>query len=689
LEGLEISEITWGGLERTKRIDAEFFKKEHIQNESALDHFPVAAINQLANVSDGNHFSISNHFVDEGIPYFRGQDVTGVFFTEQATPIGITEEAYNDKHMRRSHLQRGDVLLSIVGTVGELSLVDSSQRATCSFKLAIFRPHSIAPEFLALFLKSQPGASQIERFRRGTVQTGFLLEDTDQIFVPQFSKRLTDSLIHKVKSSRSLLEQSKSLHQQAEQTLLTALGLEDWEPPTPLTYEANFKGVFSTERLDSQFFQEKYRALPEKLEEDFQLLTLESVCEVTKGRTVAYSESGTVKMIRSGDLADISDASAFLRASADEDIFYLEKGDVLISSIGFGSIGKVQVFDLDIPCGTVSEVTILRSKTINPYFLCAFLRSIAGQLQIEQWITGATGQLHLHARDVKKIKIAQLAENQQEEFEELHRQSRQKRQHSKALLERAKRAVEIAIERDEKTALAYLDEELIPRLFSPTRHYIDLATIQRTIEAEALTYEDSTIKTYLHQWQKEGKLHDAGRGWYSDLPSALSPNELAPPIPEIREHLETHFPHLDFTLWSTRQFTAFFHHLPGKHATFLMVDRDALEPIADSLREAGQNVIVHPLGETAKKFTLKSGHTLILRPRLSSDHTTPLASIEQTLVDLSHEIDKLALFDRSEYCRLFQNLASRYRLNVPALARYAERRKIDSDRLLKLGGIIL
>jgi len=232
-----------------------------------------------------------------------------------------------------------------------------------------------------------------------------------------------------------------------------------------------------------------------------------------------------------------------------------------------------------------------------------------------------------------------------------------------------------------------LPEELIPKLFSPTRHYIDLATIQRTIEAEALTYEDSTIKGYLHIWQTEDKLHDAGRGWYSDLPTRLLPNPLSRPLPEINDHLAKHFPLLDYTLWSTRQLTPFFHHLPGKHATFLMVDRDALEPIADSLREAGQNVIVHPLGKDAKNFALKSDHTLILRPRLASDHTEKMASTEQTLVDLYHENEKLSLFDQSEYQRIFQNIASSYRLNIPALSRYAERRKIDSAHLLHLGGI--
>ena len=82
-------------------------------------------IASLCSVFDGNHFTISDEFTSEGIPYYRGQDVVGNFFIEQSAPNFITDEAFNRPYMTRSHLKRGDVLLSIIGTIGELSLVDS------------------------------------------------------------------------------------------------------------------------------------------------------------------------------------------------------------------------------------------------------------------------------------------------------------------------------------------------------------------------------------------------------------------------------------------------------------------------------------------------------------------------------------------------------------------------------------
>lgn len=185
-------------------------------------------------------------------------------------------------------------------------------------------------------------------------------------------------------------------------------------------------------------------------------MTLRKLGDVTKGKTVPYHEQGTVPIIRSGDLSDIDNDARFLCALPTEPVFYLQRGDVLISSIGFGSIGKVQVFDKPGHYGTVSEVTVIRQNELNPYYVAAFFRSLAGQMQIERHITGATGQLHLYPRDVGNFWIPVLDVKEQLRFEELESASRLQKNQAHALLEAAKHAVEIAIEDSEAAAMAYL-----------------------------------------------------------------------------------------------------------------------------------------------------------------------------------------------------------------------------------------
>lgn len=252
--GLEASIASLKNLERTSRIDAEFFQKSFLSSAALIEKWSCDSIASLAQVSDGNHFSISDDFVEEGVPYYRGQDVTARFFVETAAPIHITQEAFDRPYMKRSYLKKGDVLLSIVGTIGELSLVASDEPATCSCKLAILRPRKILPEVLAVFLRSRHGQKQIERMTRGAVQKGLILEDMDQLWVPVLSKNFECRLAKTVKAARSAMERFEVKQKGAEHRLLAALGLSDWTPPEPLSYSVRASKAFTAERLDAQYF---------------------------------------------------------------------------------------------------------------------------------------------------------------------------------------------------------------------------------------------------------------------------------------------------------------------------------------------------------------------------------------------------------------------------------------------------
>ena len=205
-------------------------------------------------MSDGNHFTISADFVDEGIPYYRGQDVVGHFFIEQAAPNHITEEAYNRPYMKRSHLKQGDVLLSIVGTIGELSLVAGERPATCSCKLAILRPRAVRPEFLAVALRSRIGRLQVERQTRGAVQMGLILEDMEQLLVPRLNIPLEDEIANLVVAAKQLRAASVNGLRQAEERLAQEIGLSPEPPLEPLSYSHSSSLVLAEGRLDSQYF---------------------------------------------------------------------------------------------------------------------------------------------------------------------------------------------------------------------------------------------------------------------------------------------------------------------------------------------------------------------------------------------------------------------------------------------------
>ena len=133
---------------------------------------------------------------------------------------------------------------------------------------------------------------------------------------------------------------------------------------------------------------------------------VENLCLITSGKTPSYSDDGKVKVVRSGDLnRDLFIEEDNLLKTNEKEIRFLKDEDILISSIGRGSIGKVNIYDSKEKYAFVSEINVLRKPKINPHYLFIFLRTLYGQEQINREVTGATGQLHLLKSNVKKILI--------------------------------------------------------------------------------------------------------------------------------------------------------------------------------------------------------------------------------------------------------------------------------------------
>ncbi len=453
-------------LERTLRLDAEFFRPEYIHSRELLDRLRTEPLHRMVKLSDGNHFTISDEFQDEGIPYYRGQDVTGHFFVEQAQPVCIPERAYRLPHMVRSHLRQGDVLLSIVGTIGELSLVSAPTEATCSCKLAILRPRTVTPGYLAVFLRSRFGQDQIRRLTRGAVQMGLLLEDMDQLKVPRFAGGFEAAVEAAVADAKATLDRSVSLYAEAEQTLLRALGLDTWQPPEPLTYERRASEAFGAGRLDAEHFQPLYGALFDRLRTAGALRLGDVVRErVRRGISPDYTEEGDLVVLNSKHIGKTEVSLDDLRFTRRSLLMgapggrsgLVVRGDVLLNSTGRITIGRSQCLLEDLAAVVDNHVAIIRPKKgLDPVYLACFLNSLPGQMQTERGYTGSSGQIELRPEVVEDYLIWDAPAEVQARIRHQIESAYAARKQAHALLERAKRAVEIAIEESEAAALAYL-----------------------------------------------------------------------------------------------------------------------------------------------------------------------------------------------------------------------------------------
>ena len=451
LEGLEVSEISNKNLERTLRLDAEFYSKFNLGQQELFNDINAQSLSNFAAISDGNHMSISDSFVDEGVPYYRGGDIYNVFIETTASPLRIPKPIFDMPTMQRSHLQKGDVLMSIVGAIiGNVSLVTTNNMATCSCKLAIIRPHKnmLLPEYVGMYLMSKYGQQQIQRLRRGSGQTGFILEDFDQFLIPNIDCSIQREISKIINQSYELLIKSRLLCDSAENYLLECLGMKDFKPSSEAVSVKRFSNFASSGRLDAEYYQRKYDDLFDKLSEH-KCKNLGSVVSIKKSvepGSDKYQEYG-IPFIRVSDVNKYGIQKTDLHVS--EKDFNLEalrphKDTILFSKDGSIGIAYKCDRDLDvITSGALLHLDVIDTDVMSDY-LTLVLNSLIVSLQAERDSSGAIIQ-HWKTDDIKKVIIPILPMGVQNKIVEKVKQSMLLRIDSKELLEMARKKVEDVI----------------------------------------------------------------------------------------------------------------------------------------------------------------------------------------------------------------------------------------------------
>lgn len=89
----------------------------------------------------------------------------------------------------------------------------------------------------------------------------------------------------------------------------------------------------------------------------------------------------------------------------------VKKNDILVSSTGYVSLGKVAVHDREEIVVVDWHVSVLRLKAgYDPYFVTYFLRSHLGQIQFEKWFSGASGQIDIWPDDLNQFIVPEDSE---------------------------------------------------------------------------------------------------------------------------------------------------------------------------------------------------------------------------------------------------------------------------------------
>ena len=468
MDGLEAAEVNFSDVrdQKTLRLEADFY----IAKTGRFNQFKVGAeatdFVQYGTSKDLNEISL-------GYPVLRLNEFESYFIGNPAKHCNLIDE----ETFLSLRLKKGDVLICRTNgnpkLVGKSALVLEDTKFAFASYLFRVRPKEdlITSETLTVFLNSKYGRKEIEKYSMTSNQTNFSPAKFREILVPHFDAPIQEFINGLVHTSHSFLKLSKSCYQQAEELLLSELGLNDWQPIADTIAVKRFSDSWGgCDRGDAEHYQPKFDQLIQKLEEKVSLNRLGDLLTVNqKGRQPDYiiedeeDDGNTLLVINSKHVREgsiILTDNRFARFPEYENPLLIQKDDVLFNGTGVGTVGRCATYLYDQEALPDTEVTVLRSESLDPIYLSIYLNSVAGQLQVEKHLQGSSGIIRVYPNDIANFLIWDAPQSIQQEIKQKVEDFHHKREQSKQLLEIAKTGVERAIETDEERAIDWMNQQL-------------------------------------------------------------------------------------------------------------------------------------------------------------------------------------------------------------------------------------
>ncbi len=449
----------------SRRLDAGYYSKSAIAAERLLKRGKWDYLKDLAqSIKSFGAYSLNNAFKyrSDGTPFLRAVDIKDGLI-DFSTVLYVDKEA--NKILWKSEIKPETTLLTMSGTVGESSVttVEMAYPMNSSQDVAkIVTNGRCNPYYLSVFLQSRYGKAQTSRLPIGSVQQHIFLWQIEKLVVPILSRLFQSRIEGTFKEVLLVRKKSNDVYEQASNKILAELGIPEWRPKHNLTFVKNYSELKLAQRFDADYFQPQYDEVVDAIKNYPGGWRLLGQVVNLKDRTFIPQDLTEYRYIELANIASNGEISGCMIAEGQElpsrARRRVSSGDVIVSSIE-GSLSSIALigsgYDQAL-CSTGFHV--VNSSVINSETLLVLLKSVVGQQQLKKGSNG-TILASISKNEFRQIVIPFLSEVTQDQIRELVGESFRLRRQSKQLLEKAKRAVEIAIEEDEGTAIDWLKRE--------------------------------------------------------------------------------------------------------------------------------------------------------------------------------------------------------------------------------------
>ena len=448
----QISYIKYTDVLEARRYDAEYFKPEYLAINRQLQSKDFVYFEDFSFITDGIHSSIDFDETSNILLFSAKAPKENVFDISGLSYISYKQHKQNP----RTALQENDVIISTVGTIGNCAVMTSDfLPANSDRHVGIIRPKNISSFFVSTFLLSKYGRMQSSRNVVGNVQPNLYIRDMKKFILPIFPQSFQLQIEQIVKSAHQKQIDSKQLYREAEELLLSELGLVDYQVKHSLWFTTTKNEVSVAHRYDSEYFQPKYAEIIKKIEEyegGYFTLSDKNYSKISRGSLIPDSFYNLEKgnpYIRGADFSSGilgNDKLVFINDSFQKTReTMVRENDIIFSLIG--SVGATALVSKDFDNSFISNNTgKISIKNFDSTVLQIILQSIVGKLQFEKEKT-QTAQPKISSDQVGNFKIPLIKPSIQKQIADKVQESHRLRKESKELLEEAKRKVEEEIEK--------------------------------------------------------------------------------------------------------------------------------------------------------------------------------------------------------------------------------------------------
>ena len=368
-------------------------------------------------------------------PYIRVRDLNGKRILELDDSFEFVDDE-TQKAISRYIVTNGDIVLSIVGTIGLVSIVgDSLNEANLTENCVKLTPFSgIDRDYLYYYLRSSYGQQEIARGTVGAVQAKLPIKNIQDITIPLPDEVAQGKIAAILSSLDTKIEINQRINDNLQQQAVAIF--KSW-----FVEYSPFEGIEPKE---------------------WETVNLEKITSlISRGIAPKYSDNSdqiviNQKCIRN-HMIDLSQARTHTPKVINEK--WLRFGDLLINSTGDGTLGRAaQVWFQPQNITVDSHVTVVRPAKENLIFYIG-LWGVLHEREIESLHTGSTGQTELPKERVKALELHLPDNGTLDRFNTLI----------------APMAAAIVSKQNENNKLATLRDTLLPQLMSGE---IDVSAVQ-------------------------------------------------------------------------------------------------------------------------------------------------------------------------------------------------------------------